>query len=423
MLIAFGATQVLCTASVEEKVPPHKRGSGEGWVTAEYGMLPRATHTRSDREAARGKQSGRTQEIQRLIGRSLRAVFDLAALGERTITLDCDVLQADGGTRTAAITGAFVAAHDAVAWLLAQGRITVSPIRDHVAAISVGLLQELPLLDLEYSEDSACDTDMNVVMTGAGAYVEVQGTAEGAAFTRAQMDALLMLAERGIAELDQGAKAGVGVMRLVLASNNAKKLAELQTLFAGLPLELVTQGSLGIEEADEPHHTFVENALAKARHAARASGLPAIADDSGLCVAALGGAPGVQSAHYAGELGAAGDRETRRRAQDAANNIRLLECMSGRTDRRARFVSTLVALRHADDPEPLIAFGRWEAKLLTAARGQGGFGYDPLGLDRGARRQRCRAQRRAEECSEPPRPGRGADARTDARGLGDCLMW
>jgi XTP/dITP diphosphohydrolase len=164
----------------------------------------------------------------------------------------------------------------------------------------------------------------------------------------------------------------------VLASNNAKKLAELQTLFAGLPLELVTQDSLGIEEADEPHHTFVENALAKARHAARASGLPAIADDSGLCVAALGGAPGVQSAHYAGELGAAGDRETRRRAQDAANNIRLLECMSGRTDRGVRFVSTLVALRHADDPEPLIAFGRWEAKLLAAARGQGGFGYDPL---------------------------------------------
>jgi len=201
VLIAFGATQVLCTASVEERVPPHKRGSGEGWVTAEYGMLPRATHTRSDREAARGKQSGRTQEIQRLIGRSLRAVFDLKALGERMITLDCDVLQADGGTRTAAITGAFVAAHDAVGWLLAQGRIAVSPIRDHVAAVSVGLLNGLPLLDLEYSEDSTCDTDMNVVMTGAGAYVEVQGTAEGAAFTRAQMDALLMLAERGIAEL------------------------------------------------------------------------------------------------------------------------------------------------------------------------------------------------------------------------------
>jgi len=211
VLIAFGDTKVLCTASVEEKVPPHKRGSGEGWVTAEYGMLPRATHTRSDREAAKGKQSGRTQEIQRLIGRSLRAVFDLKALGERTITLDCDVLQADGGTRTAAITGAFVAAHDAVSWLLAQGRIAASPIRDHVAAISVGLLNELPLLDLEYSEDSTCDTDMNVVMTGAGAYVEVQGTAEGAAFTRAQMDALLMLAERGIADL-------VKAQRLALAT-------------------------------------------------------------------------------------------------------------------------------------------------------------------------------------------------------------
>ena len=201
VLIAFGATQVLCTASVEERVPPHKRGSGQGWVTAEYGMLPRATHTRSDREAARGKQSGRTQEIQRLVGRSLRAVFDLAALGERTITLDCDVLQADGGTRTAAITGAFVAAHDAVTWLLGQGRIVRSPIRDHVAAISVGLLEGSALLDLEYTEDSVCDTDMNVVMTGAGAYVEVQGTAEGAAFTRMQMDALLGLAERGIAEL------------------------------------------------------------------------------------------------------------------------------------------------------------------------------------------------------------------------------
>ncbi len=261
MLIAFGATQVLCTASVEEKVPPHKRGSGQGWVTAEYGMLPRATHTRSDREAARGKQSGRTQEIQRLIGRSLRAVFDLAALGERTITLDCDVLQADGGTRTAAITGAFVAAHDAVSWLLAQGRIAASPIRDHVAAVSVGLLRDVPLLDLEYSEDSTCDTDMNVVMTGAGAYVEVQGTAEGAAFTRAQMDELLMLAERGIAELVAAQKAALatrlaamseqaqrlrrGPMKLVLASNNANKLAELQTLFAGLAARTRGPGQAG----------------------------------------------------------------------------------------------------------------------------------------------------------------------------------
>src|SRR5687767_12414193 len=201
VLIAFGDTKVLCTASVEEKVPPHKRGSGEGWVTAEYGMLPRATHTRGDREAARGKQSGRTQEIQRLIGRSLRAVFDLKKLGERTITLDCDVLQADGGTRTAAITGAFVAAQDAVNTLMAAGKLAESPVLGPVAAISVGVVEGTPLLDLEYIEDVACDTDMNVVMTGAGHYVEVQGTAEGAAFTRAEMDELLRLAEKGIAEL------------------------------------------------------------------------------------------------------------------------------------------------------------------------------------------------------------------------------
>ena len=201
VLIAFGDTKVLCTASILEKVPPHKKGSGEGWVTAEYGMLPRATHTRSDREAARGKQSGRTQEIQRLIGRSMRAVFDLKLLGERTIHLDCDVLQADGGTRTASITGAYVAAVDAVNTLMASGKLTRSPITQSVAAISVGMLGDLALLDLEYTEDSSCDTDMNVVMTSAGHFVEVQGTAEGAPFTRAQMNDLLALAEKGIGEL------------------------------------------------------------------------------------------------------------------------------------------------------------------------------------------------------------------------------
>ncbi|WP_338415221.1 ribonuclease PH [uncultured Sphaerotilus sp.] len=201
VLIAFGDTKVLCTASVEERVPPHKKGSGEGWVTAEYGMLPRATHTRSAREAAKGKQTGRTQEIQRLIGRSLRSVFDLKKLGERTITIDCDVLQADGGTRTAAITGAFVAAQDAVGTLLAKGLIAESPIRDHVAAISVGLLDGVALLDLEYVEDLACDTDMNVVMTGSGGFVEVQGTAEGTPFSRAEMDTLIALADKGIRDL------------------------------------------------------------------------------------------------------------------------------------------------------------------------------------------------------------------------------
>ena len=201
VLVEFGHTRVLCTASVEEKVPGFLKGKGQGWLTAEYGMLPRSTHTRVDREAARGKQSGRTQEIQRLIGRSLRAVFDMHALGERTIQFDCDVLQADGGTRTASITGAFVAAHDAVAKLIAAGSLARSPIRDHVAAVSVGVWHGVPVLDLDYVEDSSCDTDMNVVMTGAGGFVELQGTAEGAPFTHSQMLAMLELAARGIAEL------------------------------------------------------------------------------------------------------------------------------------------------------------------------------------------------------------------------------
>ena len=211
VLIEFGDTRVLCTASVENNVPPFLRGKGSGWVTAEYGMLPRSTHTRSSREAAKGKQSGRTQEIQRLIGRSLRAVVDLDALGERQITLDCDVLQADGGTRTAAITGACVALHDAIAGLMREGKITTHPLRDFVAAISVGIYQGVPVLDLDYPEDSDCDTDMNVVMTGAGGFVEVQGTAEGAPFSREQLNALLGLAEGGIAQLIAAQRAALGV--------------------------------------------------------------------------------------------------------------------------------------------------------------------------------------------------------------------
>ncbi|UNP30519.1 ribonuclease PH [Lysobacter gummosus] len=201
VLVSFGQTQVLCTASVENKVPGFLRGKGEGWVTAEYGMLPRATHTRSDREASRGKQGGRTLEIQRLIGRALRACIDRKALGERTITLDCDVLQADGGTRTAAITGAYVALVDAVRWLQARREITRDPIFGAVAAVSVGVYRGVPVLDLDYAEDSDCDTDMNVVMNDGGGFIELQGTAEGHAFRREELDGLLALAEAGIAEL------------------------------------------------------------------------------------------------------------------------------------------------------------------------------------------------------------------------------
>jgi ribonuclease PH len=201
VLVEMGHTQVLCTASVEEKVPPFLKGKGRGWVTAEYGMLPRATNTRGSREAAVGKQSGRTQEIQRLIGRSLRTVTDLAALGERQVTIDCDVLQADGGTRCASITGAMVALADAIAWLRGEGLLAKDPLRDFVAAVSVGIVAGEPMLDLDYSEDSSCDTDMNVVMTGAGHFVEIQGTAEKVPFTREQLSRLLDLSAKGITEL------------------------------------------------------------------------------------------------------------------------------------------------------------------------------------------------------------------------------
>ncbi len=211
VLIEFGDTKVICTASVDEKVPGFLKGSGQGWVTAEYGMLPRATHTRGEREAAKGKQSGRSQEIQRLIGRSLRAVIDLSQLGERQIKIDCDVIQADGGTRTASITGAYVALADAVTVLCEGGRLDATPLRDFVAAVSVGMYQGVPVLDLDYAEDSTCDTDMNVVMTGKGGFVEVQGTAEGKPFSRGEFDALLELAQSGIERL-------VALQRAVLAN-------------------------------------------------------------------------------------------------------------------------------------------------------------------------------------------------------------
>lgn len=201
VLVEFGHTQVLCTASVEETVPPFLRGKQQGWVTAEYGMLPRSTHTRTAREAARGKQSGRTQEIQRLIGRSLRAVIDLKALGERTITIDCDVLQADGGTRTASITGGYVALAEACEKLVARKSVSASPLHGQIAAISVGICNGVPVLDLDYAEDSAAETDMNVVMNNGGGFVEIQGTAEGHAFRRHELDALLNLAATGLGEI------------------------------------------------------------------------------------------------------------------------------------------------------------------------------------------------------------------------------
>jgi len=211
VLVKFGDTHVLCTASVDEKVPGFLRGKNQGWVTAEYGMLPRSTGTRMDREAAKGKQSGRTQEIQRLIGRSLRAIIDLEKLGERSIQIDCDVIQADGGTRTASITGAYVALHDAIGKLLEKGLISESPLKDSVAAISVGVYKGTPVLDLDYIEDSDCDTDMNVVMTGKGGFVEIQGTAEGEPFSTHEMNSMLTLASLGISQLSAKQKAALGL--------------------------------------------------------------------------------------------------------------------------------------------------------------------------------------------------------------------
>lgn len=201
VLVEFGNTKVLCTATVEDRVPPFLKGKGQGWVTAEYGMLPRSTNTRVQREAAKGKQSGRTMEIQRLIGRALRAVVDLEALGERQITLDCDVLQADGGTRTASISGAYVALQDAMTSLVKQGKLKKNPIYGQVASVSVGIYQGTPVLDLDYVEDSAAETDMNIVMNDAGQFIELQGTAEGHAFRREELDAMLFLANKGIEEI------------------------------------------------------------------------------------------------------------------------------------------------------------------------------------------------------------------------------
>ena len=315
VLVTFGQTKVLCTASVEERVPPWMRGTGRGWVTAEYSMLPGSTPERASREAAKGKQSGRTQEIQRLIARSLRAVCDLVTLGEVQITVDCDALQADGGTRTASICGAYVALHDACTRLVQAGTISTHPLTDSVAAVSVGIIDGVPMLDLPYAEDSRAEVDMNVVMTGAGRFVEVQGTAEGMAFTRGELDTLLGLAEDGIKELTRpaGRRAGRGAAaavsgpdgpaprRLVLASANPDKVKEIvAVLSAALPVELLPRPD-GVPDVVEDADTLVGNARLKARALVAATGMAAVADDTGLEVDALGGAPGVYSARYAGE--------------------------------------------------------------------------------------------------------------------------
>ena len=308
-LIATGGTRVICTASVEDTVPPFLKGKGQGWVTAEYAMLPASTGTRKKRDGV--KKDGRGVEIQRLIGRALRQAVDLKALGERTITLDCDVLEADGGTRTASITGAMVALTCAVDRLMREGKLLASPLRHQVAAISAGIVGSTPCLDLCYQEDSQAQVDMNFVMNEKGEMIELQGTGEGRAFSRSELDRLLEYGEKGIRELMTAQREALGERAvhlcakpvLLAATGNAHKLKELQHIFEDSYTVLPMAAAGFTEDIDETGSTFAENAVLKAEAVCAATGLPAIADDSGLTVKALGGEPGVYSARYAGVHG------------------------------------------------------------------------------------------------------------------------
>ena len=376
VLIECGNTKVLCTASVEDRVPRFLKGTGTGWVTAEYSLLPRATHTRVPREAAKGKQTGRTVEIQRLIGRALRSVVDLEALGEVSITIDCDVLQADGGTRTASITGAFVALVDAIHSLYdGYGKF---PITDYLAAISMGIGDNGPMLDLCYEEDSAAVVDMNVVCTGKGQLVEVQGTGEHGTFTRDELNELLDLGESGTKALMQVQREALGEVgdlvgrenppkAVVLATRNKGKIHEFTAAFEELGFTVWTIDDIvDIVEPEETGSTFLENAEMKAFYYAEACGLPCVADDSGLEVDALGGAPGVLSARYAGEHG-----------NDEANNQRLVEELAEvpAEERTARYQCALVWATPAG--QVVSATGSCEGRIQLTPMGKGGFGYDP----------------------------------------------
>ena len=372
-LIATGGTRVICTASVEEGVPPFLRGQGQGWLTAEYAMLPASTTERKKRDGI--KKDGRSVEIQRLIGRSLRQAVDLHALGERTITLDCDVLEADGGTRTASITGAMVALTCAVDRLIKDGKLLASPIRHQVAAISCGIVDNAPCLDLCYREDSHAQVDMNFIMNELGDLIELQGTGEGRAFSRKELEQLLALGDKGVRELMAAQREALGDRAehlcakpvLLAATGNAHKLRELQEIFRDY-YTVLSMGDAGFtEEITENGKTFADNAIIKAEAVCTATGLPAIADDSGLMVEALNGEPGVYSARYAGKHG-----------DDEANNDLLLQKMESMENRTAHFVSALALKRPGRDV--LVAEGKCPGIILLKRQGTGGFGYDPLFL-------------------------------------------
>ncbi len=379
-LISCGRTRVLCTASVEEGVPPFLRGRGQGWLTAEYAMLPGATPMRKPRDGV--KKDGRSVEISRLIGRALRAGCDLTRLGERTVTIDCDVLQADGGTRTAAITGGFVALCLAVKKLMDQGKLMDSPVKAQIAAVSAGIVGGTPMLDLEYTEDSRAEVDMNLAMAlapdGTGRYVEVQGGAEGAPFDRAGLDALLALGEAGIRRLAELQRSALGEAaevigrkpKLLIATGNFGKLKEMRILLGGR-FDVMSMKETGFDaDVEETGETFEQNALIKAEALTARSGCAAVADDSGLEVDALNGHPGVYSARYAGVHG-----------DDEANNHLLLKELEHVPEpRTGRYVCAMALCRPGKPP--IVTRGTCEGEILRAYRGEGGFGYDPLFLSR-----------------------------------------
>lgn len=366
-LISCGGTRVICTASVEEGVPPFLKGKGQGWLTAEYAMLPASTGSRKARDSIR--PDGRGIEIRRLIGRALRPAIDLTRLGERTVTLDCDVLEADGGTRTASITGAWVALALALDKLVKAGTLPASPLTRQVAAVSCGIVHETPLCDLYYLEDKDAQVDMNVVMDDTGRLIEVQGTGEGRAYTRGEVNALLDLARGGISQLMAAQRAALGLSpRLVAATGNPHKLAEIQAIL-GDRFEVVSLAALGYDlDVAEDADTFEGNALLKAQAIYELTGCASVADDSGLAVDALGGAPGVYSARYAGTHG-----------DDTANNALLLQRLAHvPAPRTAHFVSAIALVRSGKDP--LVVRGECPGEVIFEYRGDGGFGYDPLFL-------------------------------------------
>ncbi|MEQ3473481.1 ribonuclease PH [Enterococcus cecorum] len=379
VVISFGDTQVICSATIEESVPPFLRGSETGWVSAEYSMLPRATNTRNRRESSKGKLSGRTMEIQRLIGRSLRAVVDLEKLGERSIIVDCDVIQADGGTRTASITGALVALQLAINKLMQTGELSENPIKEHLAAISVGILEDDSYaVDLDYIEDSACQVDMNLVMTESGRFVEIQGTGEEATFDGDQLNHLLHYGKEAIESLiayqkealyvQNTANNAVADKTIMIATGNMGKAKEFEKMFAKAGYQIKTMKDFPeLPEVQETGQTFEENARLKAETIANILQCPVLADDSGLTVDALGGMPGIYSARFAGE-----------QKSDASNNAKLLHELTDVADenRTAQFHCTLVFA--APQKESLVVEGIWNGRIARIPRGENGFGYDPL---------------------------------------------